>query len=145
MEPTRDRSFELMRWILSAQMRAGEEWIRERNISLEQGFVLGYLKDNPGAIQRDIAREMRRGEANVSHLLQKLEARQLVERRWEDGDSRSKRVYATPAGASLITGLNRAMAAVDEDILAPITSSERKTLTLLLDKITTELPTHPRW
>jgi hypothetical protein len=35
------------------------------------------------------------------------------------------------------------MAAVDEDILAPITSSERKTLTHLLDKITAKLPTHP--
>jgi len=145
MEPTRDRSFELMRRIIAAQMRAGEEWIRERNVSLEQGFILGYLKDNPGAIQRDIARELRRGEANVSHLLQKLEARHLVERRWEDGDARSKRVYVTKAGASLIAGLGKAMAAADEDILAPITSSERKTLTLLLDKIATELPAHPRW
>jgi MarR family transcriptional repressor of mepA len=145
MEPVRDPTLGLMRTITSAQMRAGEEWIRERDISLEQGFILRYLTDNPGAIQRDIAREVQRGEANVSALLRRLEARDLVERRSEDGDARSKRVYATPAGTTLINGLNTAMAAVDENILTSLTHSERRMLTRLLGKITAKLPEHPRW
>nr|WP_276519157.1 MarR family transcriptional regulator [Corallococcus exiguus] len=133
-----------MRSIVSAQLRAGEAWIRERDISLEQGFVLGYLKDNPGAIQRDIAKKVKRGEANVSAMLQRLEKRGLVERRLEGGDSRSKRVYATAEGVALITGLDTAMAEVDEIILAPLSKSERSVLLSLLDRVTAELPTTPR-
>ncbi|MFI5774420.1 hypothetical protein ACIA74_39220 [Streptomyces sp. NPDC051658] len=43
-----------------------------------------------------------------------LEAIELVERRYEDGDERSKRVYATDTGIALIAGRDEAMAAVDE-------------------------------
>ena len=41
---------DLVRWIGWAQMKAGEDWIRERELSHAQGFVLGYLVQNPGAI-----------------------------------------------------------------------------------------------
>src|SRR5689334_7508384 len=97
-------SLGLLRWIMWAQRKAGEDWIRERDLSHEQSFVLGYLVRNPGAIQRDIARVSRTSPASVSSLLQGLERRRLVERRTEPGDERSKRVHATPAGAELISG-----------------------------------------
>jgi MarR family transcriptional repressor of mepA len=138
-KPFRDPNFALMRQIVSAQWRAGEEWIREREISIEQGGVLGYLLDHPGAIQRDIAKATNRGEASVSAMLQKLDKRGLVERRAENGDDRSKRVYATPAGAELIAGLDVAMAAVDEVILAALTVNERRKLEAVLRKITAGL------
>ena len=133
-------SLELVRWIGWAQMKAGEDWIRERELSHPQAFVLGYLVQNPGAIQRDIARVSRTSASSVSSLLQGLERRGLVERRTEDGDERSKRVYATPAGSELIAGFDTAMAAADDTILAPLTRPERATLHALLTKITAELP-----
>lgn len=137
---TRIRSFELMRWVVWAQRKAGEDWIRDRELSMEQGFVLGYLSQNPGAIQRDIAEVTRTSAASVSSMLQGLERRGLVERRMESGNERSKRVYATPAGLDLITGLDNAMAAVDETLIAPLNRTERATLLALLTKITAELP-----
>jgi MarR family transcriptional repressor of mepA len=133
-------SFELFRWIGWAQMKAGQDWVRERELSHEQSFVLGYLVQNPGAIQRDIAQMSRTSAASVSSLLQGLERRGLVERRTEDGNERSKRVYATPAGAELISGFDDAMLAAGETILAPLDQAERKTLHALLAKITAELP-----
>ena len=102
--------------------------------------MLGYLVQNPGAIQRDIARVSRTSASSVSSLLQGLERRGLVERRTEGGDERSKRVYATPAGSELIAGFDAAMAAADDTILAPLTRAERATLHALLTKITAELP-----
>jgi MarR family transcriptional repressor of mepA len=123
-----------------AQVRAGQDWIRDRGLSLQQAFVLSYLADNPGAIQRDIAGATRTTPANVSGVLRGLEARSLVERRTEDGDERSKRVFATDTGIELIAGRADAMAAADESILAPLTSAERTTLEALLDKITADLP-----
>lgn len=133
-------SLELLRWIGWAQRKAGDDWIREREISFEQGFVLGYLVQNPGSIQRDIAQVSRTSAASVSSLLQGLERRGLVDRRTEGGNERSKRVYATPAGVELISGFDAAMAATEETILAPLDHTERTTLHSLLTKITAELP-----
>ena len=133
-------TLELLRWIGWAQRKAAEDWVRARELSFEQSFVLGYLVQNPGAIQRDIAQMTRTSAASVSSLLQGLERRGLVERRTEDGDERSKRVYATPAGAELIAGFEAAMKAADETILAPLTEAERATLHALLTKVTAELP-----
>ena len=133
-------SLELLRWIGWAQRKAGDDWIRAREISFEQGFVLGYLVENPGSIQRDIAQVSRTSAASVSSLLQGLERRGLVERRTESGDERSKRVYATPSGSELISGFDASMAATEDDILAPLNSGERATLHALLLKITAELP-----
>ncbi|MFZ4894392.1 MarR family winged helix-turn-helix transcriptional regulator [Plantibacter sp. Mn2098] len=133
-------SLELVRWIGWAQRKAGEDWIRERELSHEQGFVLGYLVQNPGSIQRDIAQISRTSAASVSSLLQGLERRGLVERRTEPGNERSKRVFATPAGAELIAGFDSAMAAADETILAPLDQDERETLLAILKKVTAVLP-----
>ena len=130
----------LVRWIMWAQRKAAEDWIRARELSHEQGFALGYLVQNPGAIQRDIAQITRTSAASVSSLLQGLERRGLVERRTEGGNERSKRVYATPVGAELVSGFDAAMAAADETILAPLDRAERATLDALLTKITAELP-----
>ena len=88
-----------------------------------------------------ISRELTRtSAASVSSLLQGLERNGLVERRIEGGNERSKRVYATPAGAELIAGFDDAMAEADETILAPLNQTERAELHDLLAKITAELP-----
>jgi DNA-binding MarR family transcriptional regulator len=139
-EPEFVSSLELVRWIGWAQRKAGDDWIRSRELSHEQAFVLGYLVQNPGAIQRDIAEVSRTSAASVSSLLQGLERRELIERRTEGGDERRKRVYATTAGAELIAGFDDAMAATDDVILAPLDEDERATLLGLLRKITAELP-----
>jgi MarR family transcriptional regulator, repressor for mepA len=133
-------SFELFRWIGWAQLKAGQDWVRARELSHEQSFALGFLVQNPGSIQRDIAQMTRTSAASVSSLLQGLEARGLVERRTENGNDRSKRVYATPAGSELIAGFGSAMADAEETILAPLDQAERATLNALLTKITAELP-----
>lgn len=131
---------ELLRWIGWAQRKAAEDWVRDRELSFEQGFVLGYLAENPGSIQRDVAQITRTSAASVSSLLKGLERRGLIERRSEGGDDRSKRVYTTPEGADLIAGFEAAMAAADETILSPLDQAERDTLLALLQKITAELP-----
>lgn len=138
--PQSTSSLEPIRWIGWAQRKAGEDWIRERGISHEQAFVIGYLVQNPGSIQRDIADVSRTSAASVSSLLQGLERRGLVERRTDPDNERIKRVYATPQGATLVDGFAEAIIAADETILAPLDEAERATLLALLNKITAELP-----
>ena len=138
--PPLTTSLDLVRWIGWAQRKAGDDWIRARDLSHEQAFVLGYLVQNPGAIQRDIAQMTRTSAASVSSLLQGLERRELIERRTEAGNGRSKRVFATPAGTQLIAGFDTAIANADESILSPLSGAERATLLELLQKITAHLP-----
>ncbi|ROS75486.1 MarR family winged helix-turn-helix transcriptional regulator [Cellulomonas sp. PhB143] len=143
MDVNEDRtvsSLELMRWIGWAQRKVGEDWIRERDLSHEQAFVLGYLVQNPGAIQRDIAQVSRTSPASVSSLLQGLERRGLIERRTPTSNARTKLVHATPAGTELIAGFETAMTSADETILAPLDEAERATLHALLTTITAEIP-----
>ncbi|BDZ47792.1 hypothetical protein GCM10025867_45060 [Frondihabitans sucicola] len=118
-EITFTSNLELLRWIGWAQQQAGMDWIRERGLSHQQSFALGFLVQNPGSIQRDIAEMTRTTPASVSSLLQGLEARGLIERRTEGGNERSKRVYATEAGVELIAGFDTAMHGAEETILAP--------------------------
>ncbi len=131
---------EMMSWVGWAQRKAGEDWTRARELTREQSVVLLYLMRNPGAIQRDIARVSRTSAASVSSLLQGLERRGLVERRTESGNERSKRVYATPTAAELITGFETVMTEVEETILAPLDGDERVALRALLTKITADIP-----
>lgn len=138
--PSFDTPLQLMRWIGWAQRKGAEEWVRERELTQEQSFVLGYLQRQPGAIQRDIAEITRTSAASVSSLLQGLERRGLIERRSDAENARTKRVFATPAGIALIDGFTDAMLALDDGLLAPLDSNERKQLRSLLTKITAELP-----
>ncbi|MEU8789684.1 MarR family transcriptional regulator [Streptomyces sp. NPDC048643] len=138
-------TFEMMRWIVWVQRKGGEEWFRERDLSSEQAFVLGYLIQNPGSIQRDIARVSRTSAASVSSLLKGMERRGLIERRMEEGDDRSKRVFVTAYARELIDGLEPVMTEVEQGILAPLDDAERASLLALLTKVTAELgePTLP--
>jgi MarR family transcriptional repressor of mepA len=138
--PHGSSSMDLFRWIGWAQMVAGQEWGRLRELSREQSFVLDFLVQSPGAIQRDIVQATRTTAASVSSLLQGLERRGLVERRTGDGDERSKRVYATATGADLVSGFEVAMTAANESILEPLTKAEQDVLHALLSKITAHLP-----
>jgi DNA-binding MarR family transcriptional regulator len=139
-EPDFTSSLELIRWIGWAQRKVGEDWIRARELSHEQAFALGFLVQNPGMIQRDIAQVTRTSAASVSSLLQGLEKRGLIERRTEDGNERSKRAYPTPAGVELISGFDTAMKDADDVILAPLDPAERAALHDLLTKVTSVLP-----
>jgi MarR family transcriptional repressor of mepA len=138
-EGMRSTPLGLVRWIAWAQRKGGDDWVRSRELTPEQAFVLGYLVQNPGAIQRDIADMTRTSAASVSSLVQGLERRLLVERRSEDGDERRKRVYATTAGAELVAGFTAAMAEVDDAILAPLDADEQAQLLALLTKVTAQL------
>ncbi|MGK5682547.1 MarR family winged helix-turn-helix transcriptional regulator [Actinoplanes sp. URMC 104] len=138
--PELTSTLDLVRWIGWAQRKAGEDWIRARELTHEQAFALGYVARTPGVIQRDLAEITRTSAASVSSLVQGLERRGLVERRTEPGNERSKRLYATPAGSELIAGFDTAMAVADEIILGPLDPAERATLHALLTKITADLP-----
>ncbi|WP_043633290.1 MarR family winged helix-turn-helix transcriptional regulator [Nonomuraea candida] len=135
----RESTLELMRRVVWGQRRIADDWIRERGLTHEQSAVLAYLSKNPEAIQRDVARAMRTSAPGVSRLLAGLERRGLVERRTQEGDTRSRRVRVTPAGAELIQGFEEAMDRVEESILAPLGPEGRALLHDLLEQLASRI------
>jgi MarR family transcriptional regulator, repressor for mepA len=140
MEKTPTGVLGLMRWIGWAQRQNAEDWVRERDLSVEQSFALGYLERFPGAIQKDIARVTRTSAASVSSLLQGLERRGLVERRAVEGDERRKGVYLTETANELMAGFADDTRAGDDRIMAPLSEGEIAALHELLQKVTASLP-----
>ncbi|WP_312872106.1 TetR/AcrR family transcriptional regulator C-terminal ligand-binding domain-containing protein [Amycolatopsis dendrobii] len=134
--PPRPASGDLFRSIRWVQRKRIEEWSRTRDLTFEQAMVLGYLERRPGVIQRDVAEMSYTTPANVSLLLKGLERRGLVERRTEGG---RKRVYVTPAGIDLVTGLDAVLAEADEMVFAPLGRDERAGLEALVGKINAHL------
>lgn len=127
-----------LRPIVWAQAQAGSAWLRERELSPQQAFVLNHLAQHPGSIQRELVAASRTTAPNMSGVLRVLEARGLITR--DAPDERSKRVFATAEGLALIVGHEDAMADVDRRILEPLNAHERAQLAALLDKITAGMP-----
>src|SRR5215471_14803762 len=57
--------------------------------------VLGFLDDVPGIDQSRLSRAMGIDRNSVSSILERLEAKGLVERRINGGDKRAREVYLT--------------------------------------------------
>jgi hypothetical protein len=51
------------------------------NCTLEEKFILDFLKDNPKATQREIAENMRKSERTVKTITSNLQQKNLLERR----------------------------------------------------------------
>jgi DNA-binding MarR family transcriptional regulator len=73
------------------------------NVSPSQFNILNLLMDLPeGRTQVELSRELLMHRSNVTGLIDRLEARHLVERRDAPGDRRAYRVVLTPAGRALV-------------------------------------------
>jgi hypothetical protein len=92
--PKLTTSLELVRWIGWAQMKAGEDWIPGARAQPSAGLGARLPGAEPGCDSTRHRAGSRTSAASVTSLLQGLERRGLVERRTEQGNERSKRVYA---------------------------------------------------
>ncbi|WP_035848998.1 MarR family winged helix-turn-helix transcriptional regulator [Kitasatospora azatica] len=83
---------------------------------------------------RRIAEHLHAEPSNVTAIIDRLEARGLVERRPDPGDRRVKLVAATPAGRTVVTDLRTRMPFAGSP-LAPLSEDQRESLRELLQLI----------
>jgi MarR family transcriptional regulator, temperature-dependent positive regulator of motility len=106
-------------------------------VPLQYG-VLAYLNKaygEPGIDQVGLAARLGIDRNNVGVVLAELEGRELVERRVDPGDKRSRRLYLTNRGEQLFRRLLPGNAAANERILAPLSARERELLLDLLVRV----------
>jgi MarR family transcriptional regulator, temperature-dependent positive regulator of motility len=106
-------------------------------VPLQYG-VLAYLNKaygEPGIDQVGLAARLGIDRNNVGVVLAELEGRELVERRVDPGDKRSRRLYLTKKGEQLFRRLLPRNATANERILAPLSARERELLLDLLVRV----------
>ena len=99
----------------------------EEGMSLTQLRVLGVLRDRTPRMA-DLARGLGLDRSSVTGLIDRAEARGLVERVPEAGDGRVVRVALTEAGEELGRRLTARMAELLEDVVAPLPAATRASL-----------------
>ncbi|MBB5697507.1 MarR family winged helix-turn-helix transcriptional regulator [Sphingomonas yantingensis] len=97
--------------------------------------VLTVIHDNPGIRQGAAGEALGIQRANMVSLVNELVDRGLVERRVSESDRRAFALELTPAGKVLVEqGVERIRGNEDE-LLAPLTPTERRTLLDLLSRL----------
>jgi DNA-binding MarR family transcriptional regulator len=100
--------------------------------------MLALLTDTDGLTQQQIAEQLRIHRNVMVGLVDELEAKGLAERRRHPTDRRAYTVHLLPAGRELLARADRVFDAFeDDDLLAALTTAERRTLTDLLHRVAT--------
>src|SRR3984893_6127784 len=96
--------------------------------------ALTVLRDRGGSTQQALAATLAMDGTNIVGLLNELEARKLIERRRSPDDRRRHLVELTDAGAEQLATAERALSAVEDEILGALDESQRETLYSLLQQ-----------
>ncbi|MBP0462158.1 MarR family winged helix-turn-helix transcriptional regulator [Streptomyces montanisoli] len=129
-------TFEVVQLIGSVVARYHEEYERaaaEHSLTGAQARLLGLLSVEPLPMRR-IARKLKCEPSNVTGIVDRLEARGLVERRPDPDDRRVK--LAAPTASGLATAkLLRGSLDFAREPLAELSDDERRTLRDLLRRM----------
>ncbi|HUN45181.1 MAG TPA: MarR family transcriptional regulator [Stellaceae bacterium] len=117
------------------QGAAGEALGLTRN----QSFVLVYVAERQGLSQARLAELLQIEPMALVHLVDRLEALGLMERRLDPRDRRIWRLYLTPAAAPALEQIRRINRAVGADALADLPADERALLIALLRQLKSTL------
>jgi len=112
-----------------------EERLGPVGLTMRHFGVLSSVAAEPGQNQRLLGERLRIDRTTVVQLTDDLEGAGLLERR-RGVDRRTFSLHLTPAGGKKLKQLDRLMAEVHEEFLAPLSAAERAMLHDLLVKVT---------
>jgi DNA-binding MarR family transcriptional regulator len=97
--------------------------------------VLVLIEANAGMRQTELARAIHLDRSTVVNVIDNLEAMRLVERRAVSGDRRSKALFLTSPGRTLLQKLKRRVLEHEKRLAANLSAAERQKLVDLLQRI----------
>lgn len=106
-------------------------------LSVTQGQprILRYLKDNEGCIQRELCEQCHLEPATVTNILDKMESRELIERRLAPGNRRNQQVFLTPKGKESLTQVEETDRRLEKEFLTGFDAEDAAQAFLILDRI----------
>ena len=98
-------------------------------------FMLAYLQDHDGCIQRDLAKRWGLDPATVTSSLSTMEEAGLVERRPVPGDRRALQVFLTPLGRERAQFVDKVHKQYDDISFRGFSAEEKASFKAMLDRI----------
>ena len=82
-----------------------DQWARTYGMTRAQGIILARLARQPGLSQNEMAALCEVEPITVGRLVDRLEARGLLERRADPGDRRIRRLHLLPASEPILAAI----------------------------------------
>ena len=134
---------------LGAQMAIALQLMKRKNhqainnagydITMEQLAILEMLNFSGDVNMTELSHAVWKQNANITRIVDKLEARQLVERKAVKGDRRANLVSLTDKGKQLFKNVVPIVVNVHKDAVSTISEEEEAITLSILKKIITHL------
>src|SRR6202012_565788 len=102
-----------------------DQWARYYGMTRAQGLILLRLEGQPGLSQNEMAAICEVEPITIGRLVDRLEARGLIERRPDATDRRIKRLHLMPAADAIIAKIEIYRAEMRDFVLDGISDEER--------------------
>lgn len=109
--------------------------LKPHDMTMSQGWVLVHLVRENGLRQSELANRMEVATVTISKLIDRLEARNFVQRCADPEDRRSNRIYATAKAKVLVKTMTHTIHTVDEIANDGIDDADLKTTLKVLRKM----------
>ena len=107
--------------------------------------LLNVIGAREGAIQQELGAALGIDRSTMVALIDQLESAGLARRRPSATDRRAREVAITPKGRRLLQRARRHAAAVEDEVLIALSTSEREQLLALLRHALASAPAQPPW
>lgn len=109
--------------------------LKAHDLTRVQWLALQHIQSRPGLTQTELAREMKLGAATVGRLIDRLQARQMVQRMPCPGDRRALRLDITSKARSTLAHLDMLPGQLHEDLTGGMSDAEVSSLRQGLAKL----------
>ena len=108
------------------------------NVTPVQFALLFAASRQAGLDQRTLAGKIGLDTSTIGAVVDRLESRELIERKVSPDDKRVRLLSVTPAGEQLLQGVMPAMLRAQDRMLAPLPEADRSTFLAMLKRIVEE-------
>lgn len=117
--------------------KRGNAKLKEVDLTLVQGHILGYLRHSEGgrAPLKEVERQMKVAQSTTAGIVARLESKRFVETISSPEDKRIKIVMITELGIESMKHVRTSMEYVQNMLLQNLTEEESATLIQLLQKV----------
>ncbi|TYB39744.1 MarR family transcriptional regulator [Micromonospora sp. AP08] len=139
MEPTPSRLATKATWLISQTAVHARRFVAEGFTAADaRGYhyrVLAALEEFGPASQAELGRRSRMDRSDVVAAVTELEGQGFVARSADPADRRRNTVTITRAGTQRLQRLDHVLDTVQDELLAPLSATQRQTLVALLGKL----------
>jgi MarR family transcriptional regulator for hemolysin len=120
-----------------------DRWARDYGMTRAQGIILARLARQPGMTQNEMAGLCEVEPITIGRLVDRLEARGLLERRLDPSDRRIRRLHLLPAAEPILKAIQNYKAELFSEVTEDLDQATVELVTSALLKMKNRLTSEP--